>query len=119
MTVLAPAPVQAEHFPDELAVVVSIEDIQRGRPEDAAQCALARALGRLDLGFVVVGFRGVYFGDAMWLRECAEYALPREAQQWIADFDARKPVHPERFLLRRCHADSGTGAARQTQTAGL
>lgn len=85
---------------DEIIVDVTQEDIDRGKPNDAEHCPIARALRRETKGDWVVGVGGLatdYSGDVtLWVDYRAAWAAG-----FVRRFDAGKPVQPRRFVFKK------------------
>lgn len=81
-------------------VTVTQEDIDGGLPELTLECPVARALERA-YGMQVE----VEYTDLHWWSPAPPHSwheIPsRRVQQFIADFDAGKPVKPFTFRTRR------------------
>jgi hypothetical protein len=79
-------------------ISVTQEDIVLGKPSDARECPVARAVARAtrrEVSFVDP-IEGVRFIDEDWK---AAYKLPEAAQKFIVAFDFAEPVSPFSFNL--------------------
>jgi hypothetical protein len=79
-----------------MRLTVTAEDIRDGKRESCSSCPMALALNR-------AGFETAYV-NLWFVRESANglplFSLSESAMQFIADFDAGKPVQPATFVLR-------------------
>lgn len=77
-----------------MKITVTKEDIKKGKPEQGESCPIARAIRRQTRKKVHVGY------ICLEINHC-EYTFPQEAQQFVKDFDAGKPVGPFSFETKK------------------
>ncbi len=76
-----------------MTITVTDEDIEKGKPDSPSRCPIARAMTRLGCKNVWVVEWYVDYDDVR------DVQLPVEAQMFINQFDAGKPVQPITFEL--------------------
>lgn len=78
-----------------VTIEVTQEDINKGEREGGFHCPIARAAHR-------AGFPDAYVAEREWCPIDLGPAVPlsKRARDFVAAFDAGRPVHPDRFRLR-------------------
>lgn len=113
MTTAVLTPVQtsapAERYPEVLEIVVTHEDIRKGKQNDANACAVALSLRRQGYAYVeALPHRGVYVADGPPPHQ-AHYASSDALRKWIEYFDLGCEMAPERFKLKRVDGTDPAG----------
>ena len=80
-----------------MKVSVTKEDIEQGLPSNPNACPIGRAVQRAGLSDYCVTGSAIVVADQR--QRTAALLLPESVQNWIADFDKRKPVGPISFEL--------------------
>jgi hypothetical protein len=75
-----------------MKIEVTQEDIDNGIQMNCYYCPIARSIQRQTDLYVAVRANYAVIGDDIAY-------FPREAEQFIADFDAGEPVHPFSFEI--------------------